>query len=140
MFAAIGCSRPKDIEFKSLKNFKLNNIKKGSVQASLDVIMFNPNAIQLQLKNSYFDLYFNDKLVGNSNQNESIVIPKSAEFNIPVTIDVDPKNLDILSNTLDIIQGKKMKIKMKGYCTIKKLGITVKIPIEHEQEQQIKLF
>jgi len=134
------CQKPKDIVFKEVKNFKLAKPADGYINSTMDIIMYNPNSLGVKLSESYFDLYLNDQLVGNSVQASIIDIPRNADFAIPVLVKIESKKLDLLSNAMDVLMGKKMKLKMIGYCKVKKMGIFVKIPIEHEQEEKLQLF
>lgn len=139
-FMASSCQKPKEAEFKEMKNFKLQKPENGFINSTVDIVMHNPNNIGAKLTESYFDLYINDKMVGNSTQSTPIDVPKMSDFVIPVNIKIESSKLNILSNAMDIISGKKIKIKMVGYCKLKKMGVAVKIPITHEQEEKISLF
>ncbi len=134
------CHKPVEITYKEIKNMKLEKPSNGVLEATADVVMSNPNSIGAQLTESYFDLYINENLIGNSTQRSSIEISKTSEFTIPIHVNIDSKKINLFSNAFDLIQGKKIRIKMIGFCKVKKMGITFTIPINHTQEQSLNIF
>ena len=65
-------------------------------------------------------------------------IPKSAEFALPASFDVEMKN--ILKNTVNVLIGNEVLVSARGTTRVGKGGIYVTIPFQYEGRQKLNLF
>jgi hypothetical protein len=63
-------------------------------------------------------------------------------FSIPLEVSLSQKKIKsgLISSALDILSGKKLKIGYKGDIRFKAYGIPVKVPIDEEQEIDLKFW
>jgi len=135
------CKKPSAPEFREMKNIKFQNIGFDKTNLSLDVIMFNPNNISVNLKKTNLQIFIDGVPIGKTMQNNSISVPKKNDFTIPLTLELNNKQIgqQLLKKSLSIFQkNQKMKIRMLGEVVISAKGIPITLPIDHEEIKEIK--
>lgn len=129
------CSTPKELEYRDFKNFTINKVGFASSTAKMDMIYYNPNNFQLQLKKTDLDIYINGVFLGHSTQEYQITIPKKDQFIIPVVLIVDMKNL--LKNSLTALLNKQVMVKVTGSVRVGKANLFMNIPVNYEGMQEV---
>jgi len=94
------------------------------------MIYYNPNGFGLQLKRTELDIFVNGVLLGHSSQEYQITIPKKEQFIIPITMDIDMKNL--IKNSLTTLFNKEVNVKVTGSIKIGKANVFVSFPVNYE--------
>src|SRR5580698_1107186 len=82
------CATPKALEYRQFKNLTIEKLGFASSTVRMDIVYYNPNNVRLQLKRADLDIYVNSIYAGHATQEYQITIPKLAEFNVPVQVDV----------------------------------------------------
>ena len=129
------CSTPKELEYRDFKNFAINKVGFASSTAKMDMIYYNPNNFQLQLKKTDLDIYINGVFLGHSTQEYQVTIPKKDQFIIPVVLVVDMKNL--LKNSLTALLNKQVMVKVTGSVRVGKANLFMNIPVNYEGMQEV---
>ena len=126
----VSCSTPKELEYRDFRNFSIQKIGFSTSSAKMDMIYYNPNGFGLQLKRTELDIFVNGVLLGHSSQEYQITIPKKEQFIIPITMDIDMKNL--IKNSLTTLFNKEVNVKVTGSIKIGKANVFVSFPVNYE--------
>lgn len=133
-----GCQEPQSLSFKELQNVKLSNIGFEKATLTADVVLYNPNNIGLELSRTDFDVYINDALLGHSAQNIQVKVPNRQNFTLPLTMDVDIKN--ILKNGYAAMFNKEVKVRAVGSVKVGKMGVYKSFPVDYTTTQAVSFF
>ena len=132
------CSAPKELEYRSYKNFRVEKLGLGYSTVRLELVYFNPNKFGLQLKRTDLDIYIDDVYFGRTSQDLQITIPRESEFSLPIKIDLDMKNL--FKNALTTGFSKSVDIKVKGTVKVGKANIFKSFPVNYEGIHNLSVF
>jgi LEA14-like dessication related protein len=124
------CRTPKDLEYRDFKNLSVGKIGFGNSTLKMDVIYYNPNNFRMQLKSAELDIYVDGNFLGHTSQEFQIAIPKLAEFEIPLIVDVDMKN--VFGNAISALFNKEVTVKVTGRVKVGKANIFLSMPVEYE--------
>lgn len=102
------------------------------------MIYYNPNGFGLQLKRTELDVFVNAVLLGHTTQEYQITIPKKEQFIIPITMEVDMKNL--LKNSLTSVFNKEVNVKVTGSIKVGKANVFISFPVNYEGIQAVDFF
>jgi LEA14-like dessication related protein len=132
------CAVPKPLEYRSFKNFTIQKVGFASTTLKMDLVYFNPNNFGLELKKTDIDIFINDVFLGHTTQEYQISIPKKEEFSMPVSINLDMKN--ILRNSMNALFSNQVMVKITGSVKVGKANTFISFPIRYEGNQQFSLF
>lgn len=132
------CQAPKDLVYRDFKNLKVETVGFASTTLKVDLVYYNPNNFRIQLKYTDLDIYVNNNYLGHSSQDYQITIPKLAEFNMPLAIEVDMKNL--LKNAFPTLLGKEVMVKVTGTVKLGKANVFKSFPVNYEGVQIFTAF
>ena len=137
-FLFISCTRPKDIQYITQKNIRVEQHGFTDTRLGLDLVYYNPNGYAIELKNADVDVYVEDRYFGHSSLDTLFQIPKLDTFTMPVWVKVDTRN--VLGNALGVLGLKEVKLRLEGTAKVGRSGFFMTIPVRYEGMQQIKLF
>ena len=137
IFLLTGCHAPKDIEYRDFKNLSVSQMGFSNSTIKMDVVYYNPNNFGLQLKSVELDIFIDGNFLGHTSQELQISIPRRAEFQIPLIVDVDMKNL--LSNGLTTLFNKEVTVKATGKVKVGKANVFMSMPVNYEGKQSFSL-
>ena len=142
----VACSGPEAPSFQGLKDLKVKSANLHMVNLVGKAVYNNPNAVGGSLTYSDVKIKVNDVLVTHAVQNESISIPASSEFEVPIDLAIDldklkeakgdGKLLDAFSNVLK----RNILLEYEGYVTVKLAGISVDIPVDYKEKVDVGLL
>jgi len=115
------CQAPKDLEYRSAKNFQLNQLGFSKSKMSLDLVFYNPNKFGLDLKKVDSDVYLDNIYLGKFQLDTLMHINKSSEFVLPSSVEVDMQNL--MKNAVQLMFKKEMQIRATGSEKVGKADI-----------------
>ena len=104
----------------------------------MDLIYYNPNSFGLQLKSTDLDVFLNNNYLGHTIQEQLVIIPRQAEFSVPIKIDVDMQNL--LRNGLNGLLRSEVTVKVTGNVKVGKKNIFKSFPVNYEGVQKFSVF
>ena len=133
---ASSCRHPKELVYKDIQHFKLQNAGVQQSGVSLDIRMYNPNSYSMKLKNADVDVFINGTLLGKMCVNNQCSVPGLDTFLLPVTLNVDMKN--VLPNALQMFLKSDVDIKLAGTIRAGRRGIYLKVPVNYEGKQDIR--
>lgn len=134
----VSCSAPKELEYRDFRNFTIENVGFSATAIKMDLIYYNPNSFGLQLKSTDLDVFLDNNYLGHTVQEQFVVVPRQAEFAVPIKIDVDMKNL--LKNGLNSLVRNEVTVKVTGSVKVGKGNIFKSFPVSYESKQKFALF
>lgn len=132
------CREPQELVFKDFKNLRLEKLGFAGAILKVDLVYYNPNNIGLELNRTDLDVYVDSTLLGHSSQEIQIAIPKRDNFTIPLTVDLDMKNL--LRNGLFTLFNKDIKVRLLGKIKVGKAGIYKTFNVDYTSTQNFSFF
>jgi LEA14-like dessication related protein len=132
------CRAPKDLVYKDFKNFSMDKLGFSSSSVKMNLVYYNPNNFGLQLKRTDLDIYIDGTYLGHTSQDYQVTIPKLADFQIPVKIDVDMKN--IFKNAINTLFSKEVVVKVTGRIKLGKANVFFSMPVNYEGKQSFAAF
>lgn len=135
---APSCQTPKELVYRDFKNVTVEKMGFASTTLKLELIYYNPNNFGLQLKYTDLDIFIDNNYLGHSSQDYQIIIPRLAEFTLPMQIEVDMKNL--LKNALPTFTGKEVMVKVTGTVKLGKSNVFKTFPVNYEGLQKFSAF
>lgn len=138
MIVLSSCHSPKDLVFKEFKNLSLDQLNFAGANLKVDLVYYNPNNFGLSLNRTDLDIFVDNTLLGHSSQNVQVSVPKRADFTIPLTINLDMKN--ILKNGLTSFMNKQVSIRALGSVKVGKAGIFKSFPVDYTTVQTLSMF
>lgn len=136
--AFMSCSSPKAIEYKSYRNFSIENLGFANSTIKLDLEYYNPNNFGMQLRNTDLDIFINGSLFGHSSTDTLIPIPRRDSFFIPIKFVVNMQSL--YKNALNTLLGKEVLLKVTGKVKVGKANIFMYFPVNYEAKETFSLF
>ncbi len=134
----ISCKKPVAFEYRDLRNFRIDSIGLLSSGISMDLVYFNPNNFNVDLKNVNCDIYINQAYLGKYVLDTTMHIAKRSEFTIPSHMQVDMKN--IFKNTFVTLFSKDVLVEVKGTTRVGNSGIYITVPFDYSGRHQFSLF
>ena len=138
MLGMPSCRAPKDLVYRDFKNFQVGKIGFSTSTVKMDLVYYNPNNFGLQLNRTDLDVYINDTYLGHTVQDLQITIPRQGEFSLPISMDVDMKN--IFKNAFSTLLNKEVTVKVTGQIKIGKANVFKSFPVNYEGKQTFSLF
>ena len=135
VFLGTSCRQPRQLVYKNVQNFKLKQDGLQS-QVCLDVRMFNPNKYCMKLKDANVDVFINGRSLGKMHVANGCPVPRLDTFAMPVTLNVDLKN--VLPNAFQLLMNGEVDIKLTGSVKAGKHGVYIKVPVSYEGKQDIR--
>ncbi|MEI8278649.1 MAG: LEA type 2 family protein [Bacteroidota bacterium] len=130
------CAHPKDLVYQDIEHFSVSKLALSKSTLSLNIKMFNPNTYGMKLKNADVDVFINDRYLGKMMMDTLFTIPRLESFLLPVSLQVDMKN--ILPNALQLLLDNEVTVKLQGHVKVGK-HLYVTVPVNYEGKQKLFL-
>ncbi len=131
-----GCNNVKELEYKGIKNTKLQTLNLSNSALLFELEYFNPNNFWLDVKETNLNIYLNDKFIALADQPTKTQIPKSALFTFPVVAHFDP--IKVLGFAFANLLSKTVKLTLQGSAKIGKQGVYIKVPVDISENINIE--
>ncbi|HRP30388.1 MAG TPA: LEA type 2 family protein [Agriterribacter sp.] len=132
------CRKISAPEYIDVKNVELKTRGLANTSLSADVRMFNPNTANLVFKSGTLDIYIDNRLLGHTDLDSTIHIPKRDTFQIPLKVRVDMNN--VLGNAMSLAFKDSVLLRVEGKIKIGRSGVFITRPIRYEQKERLDLF
>ena len=132
------CNKPQSLDYKGMKNFKVQKLGFDYSTVSMDLIYFNPNNFGLDLKKVDCDVYLNNHYAGKYLLDTTLHIERQSEFSLPSKMNIDMKGL--LKNGFTLLTNKEVLVTLKGTTKVGKAGVFINVPVNYEGKFNIDLF
>ena len=118
-------------------NFSISKIGSENSNVAMDLVLFNPNNFGLTLKNVNCDISVDSNFIGKFTLDTTIHISGKTEFNVPVKLNIDIRN--VLQSSLSML-FREVKIGAVGTTKVGKGGFYKTIPINYQGMHKLNLF
>ena len=126
----------KQPDFIDARNFRLAAIGLKSSTVKTDLVYFNPNNFGLNLKTAEMDVYLNQRYAGHSLLDTMVHVPAKDTFFVPVSVQVDMKN--VFPNALTILMSDSIDVRVEGKMKVGKAGIYINVPVRYQEKHAIR--
>ena len=131
----LSCESPRQPEFRYLENIRISEISAKNISIDGSAVFYNPNAFPLQLLETDIQVAIDGKWLGKVTVPESTHIEASKEFTLPLALSFPAGKLFKNIGSMFILLSKKtVNLRYQGFIRVKIKGITIKIPIENQQD------
>lgn len=135
------CAAPKAPEVKQIEDIKVVSMTNKLITVEANVVLVNPNLIDLEITGADIDVTVNDMEAAKINKLTNTKIEGNTEKKVPLTVSFPPNKvikLDNLGDLFNIVAKKKAKVAYKGKINVKAVGISFDVAVEKEQEVKLK--
>jgi len=135
------CLSLESVKFEKLLNTRIIDISGRDITIQTEAQFFNPNKIKGLIKDISIDVSIKDQIVAHLMEESKVKVMKNERFTVPVKLTIKLKSLknDLLGNLINLIKTRKIELTYSGYISIRSFGIGYKIPIDYQEELEIKL-
>ncbi|HVZ55567.1 MAG TPA: LEA type 2 family protein [Chitinophagaceae bacterium] len=134
--AMTSCSHLKAPEYRGVEAVNVGGIGQGSATLALNLHYYNPNNTDLKLKQAEGDAYIDSLYVGHFTLDSLVLIPRLADFTVPINLQADTRTL--WRNSLSLLLKKEVLLKLKGTCKVGRGRLFVRYPISYEAKQSLQ--
>lgn len=122
--------------YKRIDNFRMVKLDREGFKIYGDIIMYNPNKMGVKLNDMLMNIELNDKHVATAGQKEPVPIKAKSEFAVPLNLTVKPDMTltEGLTNVINIIKTREMKVTVNGVIVVKAFGVKLSIPIKQDEK------
>lgn len=138
------CESPVAPEFQKLENVKF---KSATISQSFnfiltaDALFHNPNSLGIEVTALDLELFVNEKKVSNIKQNVSTSINQVSDFKLPLEFEVPLRDVinEIKPSLGQLLKKPEINYLLTGKITMSMAGVKVKVPMEYEGKEKLKL-
>lgn len=144
LFCTLSCSGPQEPVYKGFEGLKANTISTKRISLSGEAVYHNPNAIGGEVVSTDIEVIVNDVLAATIEQENSIPVPATAEFRLPLVCNISPKDIfesdrnGTLGGIINAVLSQKVDVHYLGEIKMKIAGVTFTLPVDFEEEVPIK--
>tara|TARA_B110000211_G_scaffold234601_1_gene305035 strand:- start:4036 stop:4497 length:462 start_codon:yes stop_codon:yes gene_type:complete len=134
------CIAFKDLEYKGIDSYKVEEISMKGLKLSLSVKIENPNWFNIKAKGGEIDVKLGGNSLGKFSLIDEVILPKKSDGIVTVRIESKFKSLlggGIIGIMSMLRSGGETEIELNGYIKARALGVVKKIPIS--SKEKIKL-
>ena len=127
------CKPIEPVEFKEIKNVRLNTLSDNQLKISADIILDNPNKVKITVTKLNLDILADGIPLVYINDNLSKNLDGENESTLNITGEIDVKNLEKFLNNRGIallLGSENPSLKFKGTIEAKAYGIREIINID----------
>jgi len=135
------CLSLESVKFEKLVNTRIIGISGQDITIQTEAQFFNPNKIKGLIKDISIDVSIKDQIVAHLMEESKVKVMQNERFTVPLQLTIKLKSLknDLLSNLINLVKTRKIELTYTGYISIRSFGIGYKIPIDYQEELEIKL-
>lgn len=105
-------------------------VKESRIRA--DLYYFNPNRMRLKLRSADLDVYINNKFAGKSLLDTLVQVPARDTFSVPVTVNVDMRN--VFPTAFALLLRDSVDLKLVGKLNVAKGPLTIQVPVKYSEK------
>lgn len=125
-------------DYKEFRNFKISSLGLSESDITMNLVYYNPNQIGFQVRRTEADVYVNNVYLGKAISDTLIKVARKSDFEIPLHIKTNMKNL--LSNSWGLFTKDSVMVTATGTITAGVAGVFKTIPLTYEGKHAFSLF
>ncbi|HLX91347.1 MAG TPA: hypothetical protein VKR32_06670, partial [Puia sp.] len=130
----VTCKEPQAPDYKGIESLTITQIGLNQSRVVAQIKLYNPNKFRLQLKYADVNISADNKFIGRCIIDSTILIPRADSFFIPVSVNIDLRN--ILGNAMQLLLRGQVKFNGDGFVRLKKTGICFRVPVHFQQMER----
>jgi len=126
------CAPFKDLEFKGIHDYKVEEFSLKGVKINLGVKLDNPNWFAIKASGGSINIKANGVNLGSFKLTKPVKLPKNSDGVVNIGIESKFKNLlgsGVMSLLSLATNGGKLKLELEGYVRASALGLRKKIKV-----------
>ena len=130
----------KDLAYKGIDSYKVEEISMKGLKLSLSVKIENPNWFKIKAKGGEIDVKLGGNSLGKFSLIDEVILPKKSDGIVRVRIESKFKSLlggGIIGIMSMFRSGGETEIELKGYIKARALGVVKKIPISSKENLKL---
>ena len=130
----------KDLSYKGIDSYKVEEISTKGLKLSMSVKIENPNWFNIKAKGGEIDVKLGGNSLGKFSLIDEIILPKNSDGVVRVRIESKFKSLldgGIIGIMSMLRSGGQTEIELKGYIKARALGLVKKIPISSKEKMKL---
>jgi len=130
----------KDLAYKGIDSYKVEEISMKGLKLSLSVKIENPNWFKIKAKGGEIDVKLGGNSLGKFSLIDEVILPKKSDGVVRVRIESKFKSLlggGIIGIMSMFRSGGETEIELKGYIKARALGVVKKIPISSKENLKL---
>ncbi|MFT5580776.1 MAG: LEA14-like dessication related protein [Psychromonas sp.] len=138
-FGLSGCDafEFEDVEFITLDNFILKEVKGRNAEMEVYVTLLNPNFFGIKIKPSELDVYIDEIYAGKALLTEKVKLKKKHQQSYLAKIKLEGED-GILLRLMSLLRKKEIKLEVKGKVTGSVYGISKKVSVSESKMIETK--
>ena len=130
----------KDLSYKGIDSYKVEEISMKGLKLSLSVKIENPNWFKIRARGGEIDVKLGGNSLGKFSLIDEVILPKKSDGIVRVRIESKFKSLlggGIIGIMSIFRNGGETEIELNGYIKAKALGVVKKIPISSKEKLKL---
>lgn len=135
LFALTSCEF-KDVKLEKVQDFEVNSLNGGKLDATINLVLSNPNSFPITVKSGEFELYSGKKSFGDAQLKKAFKINANSTEVYPVQLTGNMGDMITagLTGLAGLLSGKKPEVLVKGELKVGNFFYHKKVPIEIKTE------
>jgi len=131
VFLISSCKLSEPIEVGEIENFSIQKASLKTINIEFDLPVKNPNGVPFTIQELKCNIFLNESLLGEINNEEVLRIPARSEQKHTIKAEIKLKGiLSIASGILGAMSSSQKTIKLQGYVQGKCFGVKRSVLIE----------
>jgi LEA14-like dessication related protein len=126
----------KDVKLENVQDFEVNSLRGGKLDATINLVLSNPNSFPITVKSGEFELFSGKKSLGDAQLKKAFKINANSTEVYPVQLTGNMGDMITagLTGLAGLLSGKKPEVLVKGELKVGNFFIHKKVPIEIKTE------
>jgi LEA14-like dessication related protein len=122
----------KDVKLEKVQDFEVNSLQGGKLDATINLVLSNPNSFPITVKSGEFELFSGKKSLGDAQLKKAFKINANSTEVYPVQLTGNMEDLISagLTGLTSLLSGKKPEVLVKGELKVGNFFFHKKVPIE----------
>ncbi|HNP20151.1 MAG TPA: hypothetical protein PKL31_17055 [Fulvivirga sp.] len=133
------CTKPEEMPvFKGVGDIKINKVSGKEAFLNGNAYFYNPNKVGMTLRKVDIEVTLEDKKIGKINHSVRTKVRALSEFKVPVDATFNIGEVGVIKSIINVLQGRKMKARYKGYIKLSYRGLPIKVKVDYEDEIRLR--
>ncbi len=131
----VSCVKVDDVEIKKIHGIEFKSMKDNVISFDIDASIYNPNSIQITIKEISLDVSTKKLELGNIYTTDRIKLPANSETRQTFHLKTEIKDLFGTGlRLMNVLKSKNLNVHLKGHVKAKALMVSKKIKIDQVEK------
>ena len=130
----------KDLSYKGIDSYKVEEISMKGLKLSLSVKIENPNWFKIKAKGGEIDVKLGGNSLGKFSLIDEVILPKKSDGFVRIRIESKFKSLlsgGVIGAMSMFRRGGEAEIELNGYIKAKALGVVKKVHVSSKEKLKL---